>query len=113
MNDLTLKQLWQQVAEKTNLEIKYKELCAQHSSVETRLKQLEKTRRAEQADVDRLEGRSLAAFFYQVIGRMDEKLDQERDQGPPDASEEQSGNGKIRVIDQIPYQDHDDIQKRA
>ncbi len=78
MNDLTLKQLWQQVAEKTNLEIKYKELCAQHSSVETRLKQLEKTRRAEQADVDRLEGRSLAAFFYQVIGRMDEKLDQER-----------------------------------
>ena len=78
MNDLTLKQLWQQVAEKTNLEIKYKELCAQHSSVETRLKQLEKNRRAEQADVDRLEGRSLAAFFYQVIGRMDEKLDQER-----------------------------------
>jgi len=28
--------------------------------------------------VDRLEGHSLAAFFYQVIGKMDEKLDKER-----------------------------------
>ncbi len=28
--------------------------------------------------MDRLEGHSLAAFFYQVIGKMDEKLDKER-----------------------------------
>ena len=34
--------------------------------------------REEQADVDRLEGRSLAAFFYNVVGKMDEKLTQER-----------------------------------
>ena len=32
----------------------------------------------EQADVDRLEGRSLAAFFYNVVGKMDEKLTKER-----------------------------------
>ena len=32
----------------------------------------------DRADVDRLEGHSLAAFFYQVIGKMDEKLDKER-----------------------------------
>ena len=32
----------------------------------------------EQADVDRLEGRSLAAFFYNVVGKMDEKLSKER-----------------------------------
>ena len=43
-----------------------------------RLKKLEKSKLAEQADVDRLEGHSLAAFFYQVIGKMDEKLDKER-----------------------------------
>ena len=29
-------------------------------------------------DVDRLEGRSLSAFFYNVIGKMDEKLTQEK-----------------------------------
>ena len=34
--------------------------------------------REEQADVDRLEGRSLAAFFYNVVGKIDEKLTQER-----------------------------------
>ena len=34
--------------------------------------------REEQADVDRLEGRSLTAFFYNVVGKMDEKLTQER-----------------------------------
>ena len=34
----------------------------------------------EQADVDRLEGRSLTAFFYNVIGKMDEKLDKEREE---------------------------------
>ena len=32
----------------------------------------------QQADVDRLEGRSLSAFFYNVIGKMNEKLTQEK-----------------------------------
>ena len=44
------------------------------------MKKLEKARWNEQADVDRLEGGSLAAFFYQVIGKMDEKLDKEREE---------------------------------
>ena len=29
--------------------------------------------REEQADVDRLEGRSLAAFFYNVVGKMEDR----------------------------------------
>ena len=43
-----------------------------------RAKELEQVFREEQADVDRLEGRSLSAFFYNVIGKMDEKLTQEK-----------------------------------
>ena len=78
MNDSTLKELWQQVAEKKNCEAKQKELTAQRDTLADRLKKLEKSKLAEQADVDRLEGHSLAAFFYQVIGKMDEKLDKER-----------------------------------
>lgn len=39
---------------------------------------LEKAKQSEQADVDRLEGRTLAAFFYNAIGKMEEKLTQER-----------------------------------
>ena len=78
MSDSTLKELWQQVAEKKSCEAKQKELTAQRDTLADRLKKLEKSKLAEQADVDRLEGHSLAAFFYQVIGKMDEKLDKER-----------------------------------
>ena len=76
--DSTLKELWQQVAEKKSCEAKQKELTAQRDTLADRLKMLEKSKLAEQADVDRLEGHSLAAFFYQVIGKMDEKLDKEQ-----------------------------------
>ncbi|MBQ5642486.1 MAG: hypothetical protein IIV13_01870 [Bacteroidaceae bacterium] len=34
--------------------------------------------RKEQEDVEKLEGRSLANYFFQVVGKLDEKLDQER-----------------------------------
>ena len=78
MSDSTLKELWQQVAEKKNCEAKQKELTSQRDTLADSLKKLEKSKLAEQADVDRLEGHSLAAFFYQVIGKMDEKLDKER-----------------------------------
>ena len=78
MSESTLKELWQQVAEKKSCEAKQKELTAQRDTLADRLKKLEKSKLAEQADVDRLEGHSLAAFFYQVIGKMDEKLDKER-----------------------------------
>ena len=78
MSDSTLKEFWQQVAEKKSCEAKQKELTAQRDTLADRLKKLEKSKLTEQADVDRLEGHSLAAFFYQVIGKMDEKLDKER-----------------------------------
>ncbi len=78
MSDSTLKEFWQQVAEKKSCEAKQKELTAQRNMLADRLKKLERSKLAEQADVDRLEGHSLAAFFYQVIGKMDEKLDKER-----------------------------------
>ena len=42
-----------------------------------RKRQLEAIKMQEQADVDKLEGRSLAAFFYNVIGKMDEQLNKE------------------------------------
>ena len=43
-----------------------------------RVARLEKQMRSEQKDLQRLEGRSLAAFFYYVTGRIDEKRDLER-----------------------------------
>ena len=73
-----LKRLWQQVAEQKIVQAKYHELQSQRGEVASRLKELEKTKAEEQADVDRLEKGGLAAFFYQMAGRMEEKLDKER-----------------------------------
>ena len=78
MNDGTLKELWRQVAEQKTLRAKLDELQAQRRALAGRLSELDRERRAEQADVDRLEGRSLAAFFFQVMGTREEKLDRER-----------------------------------
>ena len=73
-----LKRLWQQVAQQKIVQAKYHELQSQRGEVASRLKELEKTKAEEQADVDRLEKGGLAAFFYQMAGRMEEKLDKER-----------------------------------
>ncbi len=73
-----LKALWEQVAEKKVADTKYQELQAQRKSVSRRVRQLEKEKESEQADVDRLERGSLAAFFYQMVGRMGEKMDKEQ-----------------------------------
>lgn len=73
-----LKRLWQQVAEQKIVQAKYRELQSQREEVASQLKQLEKAKTEEQADVDRLEKGGLAAFFYQMAGRMEEKLDKER-----------------------------------
>ena len=76
--DIDLKELRQQVAEKKRLEAKLQELYTQQETLEAQTGELERAKLNEQADVDRLEGRSLAAFFYNVVGKLDQKLDKER-----------------------------------
>ena len=60
------------------LEASAAELRRQRDTYAARAEELKEAMREEQADVDRLEGRSLAAFFYNVVGKMDEKLTRER-----------------------------------
>ena len=76
--NVELKALQQQTAEKKRLEAKLRELYAQQETLETQTDELERTKLDEQADVDRLEGRSLSAFFYSMVGKLDQKLDKER-----------------------------------
>lgn len=73
-----LRQLRAQIERKRQLEAMVRELQAQREHLTRRVQELERQMQLEQADVDRLEGRSLAAFFYGVIGKMDEKLTKER-----------------------------------
>lgn len=73
-----LQQLQQEVAQKAGLEAKLSELQAQRREYDRQVISLRVAFREEQEDVERLEGRSLANYFFQVIGKMDDKLDQER-----------------------------------
>lgn len=76
--DEQLQQLQQQMARSNQLEAIIGELRSQRGALSEQVRELEAVKLEEQADVDRLEGRSLAAFFYNVIGRMDEQLNKER-----------------------------------
>lgn len=75
-DDLSLLQA--QLTYKKRLESMLKELRTQQASLREKVDTLEKQMITERKDVDRLEGRSLAAFFYFYIGRKTEKLDVER-----------------------------------
>lgn len=75
-DDLSLLQA--QLTYKKRLEAVLKELRSQQAPLQKRVAELEQIMLRERRDVDRLEGHSLAAFFYHMSGRMDEKLDMER-----------------------------------
>lgn len=73
-----LRQLQQKVARKHQLQARITGLRRQRSALLDKVAMLDERAIKEEADVARLQGRSLAAFFYNVVGKMDEKLDQER-----------------------------------
>lgn len=76
--DEELQKLQRKIARKRQLDAEIGELRSQCEGLAQQVKELDVRRKKEQLDVDRLEGRSLAALFYNMTGRMDEKLDQER-----------------------------------
>ena len=69
--DEQLQRLQAQTARAKQLESMLRELRGQQAALSARVRELDAVKRKEQVDVDRLEGRSLAAFFYNVIGKMD------------------------------------------
>jgi len=70
--------LQQRVAMKPSLEVKLRELQNQRREYDREVISLRVAFRKEQEDVGKLEGRSLANYFFQVVGKLDEKIDQER-----------------------------------
>ena len=71
-------ELQQKVAERPALEVKLRELQEQRKEYDREVISLRAALEKERADVEKLEGRSLANYFFQVVGKIDEKLDQER-----------------------------------
>jgi len=77
MADILFK-LQKKVAVKKALEVKLNELHNQRREYEREVNSLRVAFHQEQEDVEKLEGRSLVNYFFQVVGKLDEKLDQER-----------------------------------
>ena len=75
-----LKVLYDMICRKQHLEHVRTELLIQKNELMDRVSKLKEASLKEQADVKKLEGNSLAAFFYNVIGKMDEKLTKEREE---------------------------------
>lgn len=75
---VNLQELQQKVAMKPLLEDKLNELHRQRRQYDNQVISLRVAFRKEQEDVTKLEGRRLANYFYQVIGKLDDKLDEER-----------------------------------
>lgn len=67
-----------QLTYKKRLEAMADELRAQRTLLQQKVTMLEQKMILEKKDVDRLEGRSLAAFYYHAFGKMNEKLEGER-----------------------------------
>lgn len=76
--DEELQSLQQQVMRKDHLKTVTEELYKQKSELETKVDELERIKCDEQTDVDRLQGRTLTALFYHILGKKEEKLDKER-----------------------------------
>ncbi|MBQ8815552.1 MAG: hypothetical protein IJZ85_13765 [Lachnospiraceae bacterium] len=78
--DDNLLQLQQKVAQKKQLEAKLKELNNQRRIFDQKVLEFKAELSSEQEDVDKLEGRSLANYFFRIVGKMDEMLDAEYQQ---------------------------------
>ena len=76
--DEKLKTLQEKISRSRQLSAMLNELRGQRDDLAARVRELNAVMLVEQADVDRLEGRSLAAFFYNVIGKKEEQLSKER-----------------------------------
>ena len=100
--DNNLLQLQQKVALKKQLEAKLNDLREQRKVFDKQVIELRVAHRSEQEDVEKLEGKSLANYFYQVIGKLDDKLTEERRQAAAarvklDAAERELEIGRAHV----------------
>ena len=76
--DDDLQSLQQQLSRKKHLQALLKELHTQRIELETKVASLKKIMEEDEYDVTRLERRGLASLFYGIVGKKEEKLNEER-----------------------------------
>ena len=76
--DAQLQELQEKIARFRHLDAGLKELYSQRKTLSAHVRELDAAKRSEEADVEKLEGRSLAVLFYTITGKRDELLTRER-----------------------------------
>ena len=98
--DDKLRTLRAQAARKKQLRAMLDTLYARRGELEARERELAAVRASEQKDVDRLEGHSLAALFYSVLGKKDEQLDKEQQEAYAAAVRHDSAVRELEAVRQ-------------
>ena len=97
--DEKLQVLREQVSRKKHVTAKLGELELQRKKLAEKEEYLRKIMLSEQSDVDKLEGGSLASFFYNVIGKMDEKLTKEREEAYAARVKHDTTASELRLVE--------------
>ena len=102
--DSELQRLQSEIMEKQRTYAKLSDLLLQQSDLEKKTEELEKTMQKEQDDVDRLNGRSLAAFFYRATGKIGEKLTKEEAEAYAASVKYEAAKNELQAVsDDIDY----------
>lgn len=97
--DEELRELQIQAATKNRLESVLKELRKQKSMLEVSVEELSERKNKEQLDVDRLERQSLANYFYQVVGKLDDKLTKEKQEAYEAAVKYDAAYSELQAVE--------------
>lgn len=97
--DEELKELQQQAAMKNRLEVILKELKKQQHELLARVDELAAIKEKEQLDVNRLERRSLTNYFYQVVGKLDERLTEEKQEAYQAAVKYDAAYSELQAVE--------------
>lgn len=90
----------EQVARQNHLKRVDEELKRQREELALKVGELKSEKEKEQADVDKLEGRTLAAFFASVTGKKAEKLQKEKSEAYAAAARYESAVYELESVEQ-------------
>ena len=76
--DNQLREMQEKVARKKKIEVTLEDLYKQKRELHSKVVDLENIKIKEQKDVDKIENGNILVFFYQMIGKKEEKLDKEK-----------------------------------
>lgn len=95
---MQINEIREAICQRNHLMVKRNELYTQREDLRKTEERLRAIRTKEQKDVDRLEGGSLAGFFYGISGKKAERLDKEKREAYEAAVKHDTVAGELSVV---------------